>query len=54
LHHEFRLTRLLGGHAAAGPFVEYDAIWSESAERHWLTAGLRVVWYSGGVLADKR
>jgi hypothetical protein len=54
LHHELRLTRLLGGHAAAGPFVEYDAIYSESAERHWLTTGLRVVWYSGSVIADRR
>jgi hypothetical protein len=52
LHHEWRLTRLLGGHASAGPYVEYDAIYSPSAERHWATAGLRVVWYGGGVKLD--
>ncbi len=54
VHHEFRLTRLLGGHAAAGPFVEYDAIYAESAERHWLSTGIRVVWYGGTVQADSR
>jgi hypothetical protein len=54
LHHEFRLTRLLGGHAVAGPFVEYDAITSTTAERHWLTLGLRVAWNAGTVGADRR
>ncbi len=54
LHHEFRLSRLLGGHVAGGPFVEYDAIFSDSAERHWLTAGLRLAWYGGSVKADAR
>jgi hypothetical protein len=53
LHHEWRLRRLLGGHAALGPYMEYDAIFSQSAERHWLTAGLRVVWYGGGVGLDR-
>lgn len=53
IHHEWRLGRLLGGHAAAGPYVEYDAIYSPSAERHWATAGLRVVWYGGGVALDR-
>lgn len=52
LHHEWRLSRLLGGHAALGPYVEYNAIWAPSAERHWATAGLRVVWYGGGVKLD--
>jgi hypothetical protein len=52
IHHEWRLGRLLGGHASAGPYVEYDAIYSPSAERHWATAGLRVVWYGGGVALD--
>jgi hypothetical protein len=51
--HEWRLGRLLGGHAAAGPHVEYDLIRSESIERHWLTAGVRVVWYGGSVRLDK-
>jgi hypothetical protein len=52
VHHEFRLTKLLGGHASAGPFVEYDAVRATSAERHWLSVGLRVVWYGGHVAAD--
>jgi hypothetical protein len=52
VHHEFRLGRFLGGHGAWGPHVEYDVIRSDSAERHWLTAGVRVVWYGGHVLND--
>ena len=52
LQHEWRLGRLLGGHAAAGPQVAYDAIRSASSERHWLTVGLRVVWYGGSVALD--
>jgi hypothetical protein len=52
LHHEFRLTTLLGGHAAMGPQIEYDAIRSQSHERHWLWAGLRIVWYGGSVKLD--
>lgn len=54
LHHEFRLTRLLGGHASAGPFVEYDTVFSTPVERHWLSIGLRVAWYGGTVTADRR
>lgn len=53
LHHEFRLAKMLGGHAAAGPHVEYDAIRAESAERHWLTVGLRLAWYGGTVRLDR-
>lgn len=53
LHHEWRLGRLLGGHASAGPYVEYDAVQAPSIERHWLTAGLRVVWYGGRVGLDR-
>jgi hypothetical protein len=52
VQHEWRLGRLLGGHAAAGPMVEYDAIRSTSTERHWLTMGLRLVWYGGHVALD--
>lgn len=52
LHHEWRLGRLLGGHGAAGPYVEYDAIRAQTTERHWLSAGLRVVWYGGKVELD--
>lgn len=54
LHHEFRFFRFLGGHVAGGPFVEYDAIFSTSAERHWASAGLRLAWYGGTVSLDKR
>lgn len=53
VHHEWRLGRLLGGHGAAGPYVEYDAIRAAAVERHWLTAGLRVVWYGGRVELDR-
>ena len=53
VHQEFRLFRMLGGHAAAGPHVEYDLIRSEPAERHWLTVGLRVAWYGGRVALDR-
>jgi hypothetical protein len=54
VHHEWRLGRLLGGHAAAGPSVEYDVIHARSAERHWGSVGLRVVWYGGKVRLDAR
>lgn len=53
IHHEWRLTRLLGGHAALGPYLEYDSIRAPTIERHWATLGLRVVWYSGGVKIDR-
>ncbi len=53
MHHEWRLGRLLGGHAAAGPYIEYDAIRSQPAERHWLTIGLRIAFYGGGVKLDR-
>jgi hypothetical protein len=54
VHHEFRLVRLLGGHFSAGPYAEYDAIFSTSAERHWASVGLRVAWYGGTVTADQK
>ena len=47
-HHEWRFVDFLGAHASAGPFVEYDAITSHPAERHWLAMGLRVAFYSSG------
>jgi hypothetical protein len=53
LHQEFRLMKILGGHAAAGPHVEYDLIRSEFMERHWLTVGLRLAWYGGSVALDR-
>jgi hypothetical protein len=54
VHHEFRFFRFLGGHVSGGPYVEYDAIFSTSAERHWASVGLRLAWYGGTVTADKR
>lgn len=54
VHHEWRVFRAGGGHFAAGPYVEYDAIFSPSAERHWASVGLRVAWYGGHVTADNR
>ncbi|MDB4933461.1 MAG: hypothetical protein JWP87_433 [Labilithrix sp.] len=54
LHHEFRFFRMLGGHLAGGPYVEYDAIFSTSAERHWASFGFRLAWYGGTVAMDKR
>lgn len=53
LHQELRLAKMLGGHAAAGPHVEYDVIRSEHTERHWLTVGLRLAWYGGTVQLDR-
>jgi hypothetical protein len=53
LHHEFRFFRMLGGHVSGGPYVEYDAIFATSAERHWASAGFRIAWYGGTVAADK-
>jgi hypothetical protein len=53
VHHEFRLFRLLGGHLAGGPYAEYDAIFSTSAERHWASVGFRVAWYGGTVALDE-
>jgi hypothetical protein len=52
VHHEFRLAKLLGGHAAVGPHVEYDLIRSSTVERHWLTVGVRLAWYGGSVTLD--
>lgn len=54
LLHEFRLTRLLGGHLSGGPYLEYNAIFAEAAERHWLASGFRLAFYGGTVTADKR
>jgi hypothetical protein len=53
IHHEWRITKLLGGHASAGPYLEYDLIRAPSAERHWASAGIRVVFYAGGVKLDR-
>jgi hypothetical protein len=53
LHQEWRLGHLGGGHAAGGPFVEYDVIHANSVERRALSIGLRVVWYGAGVKLDR-
>jgi hypothetical protein len=45
--YEHWLMRALGGHFAAGPTLEYDAIVSEPMERHGALLGLRFLWYSG-------
>ncbi len=52
VHHEVRLGQLLGGHAAIGPELEWNLIDSKTAQRHWVTTGLRVVWYGGKVGLD--
>ena len=54
VHHEFRFFKMLGGHVSGGPFVEYNAIFSDPAERHWLSVGFRLSFYGGTVAADQR
>ncbi|MDB4940900.1 MAG: hypothetical protein JWP97_434 [Labilithrix sp.] len=54
VHHEWRVFQAGGGHFAAGPYAEYDAIFATSAERHWAAVGLRVAWYGGTVTADHK
>jgi hypothetical protein len=45
--YEWSLGHLLGGHAAIGPSLEYDSIWSRSIETNGMVLGLRLVWYGG-------
>jgi hypothetical protein len=45
--YEFWLFRGMGGHFALGPSLEYDAMYSESMERHGALLGLRFLWYGG-------
>src|SRR5262249_24227836 len=45
--YEWSFWHLFGGHFAAGPSVEYDAIWSRAFERHSLVASARLVFYGG-------
>ena len=52
VHHEWRVVNVFGAHASAGPYVEYDAVLSQPSERHWLSFGLRVAFYSSGNKAD--
>jgi hypothetical protein len=45
--YEWAFGKLLGGHFAAGPSLEYDAIVTTPFERHGLLASGRVVFYGG-------
>jgi hypothetical protein len=45
--YEWSFGRFLGGHFAAGPGAEYDAIWSLPFERHAAVATARLVFYGG-------
>lgn len=45
--YEWKLAKLLGGHVAGGPTVEYDAIVAQSIERHTGMIGARLVFYGG-------
>ena len=45
--HEWSFGHVLGGHLAAGPSLEYDAIWTRPFEQHGLVATLRFVFYGG-------
>jgi hypothetical protein len=45
--YEWSFLQLMGGHLAAGPSLEYDAIWSLPFERHGLMASARLAFYGG-------
>jgi hypothetical protein len=45
--YEWSFGHVLGGHFAAGPSLEYDAIWSIPFERHSLLASARLAFYGG-------
>jgi hypothetical protein len=45
--YEWSFGHVLGGHLAAGPSLEYDAIWTRPFEQHGLVATLRFVFYGG-------
>lgn len=47
LLYEWAFGYLKHGHFAAGPSLEYEAIWSQSIERHGLVASVRVAFYGG-------
>jgi hypothetical protein len=53
IHHEWRIGKFLGGHGSFGPYVEYTSIFSRTAEQHWASAGLRIVFYGGRVELDR-
>jgi hypothetical protein len=45
--YEWPFGRLIGGHFAAGPSLEYDAMWSTPFGRQGLVASARLVFYGG-------
>ena len=45
--YEFSLFKLIGGHVATGPSLEYDAIFARSIERHSALLGGRFIFYGG-------
>ena len=45
--YEWSFAHLLGGHLAAGPSLDYAAIWSQAFERHGLSLSGRIVFYGG-------
>ncbi len=45
--YEWAFGHLFGGHFAAGPSLDYQAIWSQPFERHGLVAGARIAFYGG-------
>lgn len=47
LFHEWSFGHVLGGHFAAGPALEFDAIWTQPFEQHGLAASLRLAFYGG-------
>ena len=47
IFHEWAFGHFIGGHFAAGPALEFDAIWSQPFEQHGLVASGRLVFYGG-------
>ncbi len=45
--YEWPFGHVLGGHFAAGPSLEYDAMWSDPFAREGLVASARLVFYGG-------
>ncbi len=45
--YEIPLFKMIGGHVALGPSLEYDAIFTPSIERHSAMLGARLAFYGG-------
>jgi hypothetical protein len=45
--YEFKIFRLFGGHAVAGPTIEYDAVYSQAISTSAFLIGGRLAYYSG-------